>query len=78
MSVDAVWAARSMMPVQAPAAYSAEKQGNLQHLLDIFAAQRRYLESYVLAVGAFSADDTWEVDPLLRRRWLPIIFIRLF
>ena len=38
------------MPSQANPAYLAEQFGNLQHIVDVFCAQRRYLESYIPAV----------------------------
>ena len=43
-----------------PAAYIAEKRGNLQQFLEYFAVQRQYGEAYVGAITPFSADDNWE------------------
>ena len=48
------------MILQLPAAYIAEKRGNLQHFLEYFAVQRQYGEAYVGAITPFSADDNWE------------------
>ena len=48
------------MIFQLPAAYIAEKQGNLQQFLEYFAVQRQYGEAYVGAITPFSADDNWE------------------
>ena len=45
---------------QLPAAYIAEKRGNLQQFLEYFAVQRQYGEAYVGAITPFSADDNWE------------------
>jgi hypothetical protein len=46
--------------LQIPAAYIAEKQGNLQQFLECFAVQRQYVEAYVGAITPFSADDNYE------------------
>ena len=46
--------------MQLPAAYIAEKRGNLQQFLEYFAVQRQYCEAYVGAITPFSADDNWE------------------
>ena len=48
------------MIFQLPAAYIAEKRGNLQQFLEYFAVQRQYGEAYVGAITPFSADDNWE------------------
>eukprot|EP00935_MAST-01C_sp_MAST-1C-sp1_P001841 g1841.t1 len=47
----------NIMPAQAPAAYIAEIEGNLQQMVDAFAMQRKYLEAEFSAVRAFSEDD---------------------
>ena len=51
---------RSMI-LQVPSGYMAERHGNIQHFLDTFAAQRRYLSGYLVGVQAFSGDDNFEV-----------------
>ena len=48
------------MPVWGPNAYLAEKDGRLEHFLDVFSAQRRYIDSYVPSVSPMSADESWE------------------
>jgi hypothetical protein len=50
------------MIMQYPAAYIAEKRGNLQQFLEFVAVQRQYGEAYVGAITPFSADDNWEGD----------------
>ena len=40
--------------------YVAEKNGNLQQLLDLFNHQRQYAEAYVSAIEPFSADSALE------------------
>ena len=40
--------------------YLAEKHGNLLRVIDAYAAQQKYLEAYVPAVDAFSAEDNFE------------------
>ena len=42
--------------------YIAEKRGNLQHTLDVFAGQRRYIEAYYAAITAYSSEDTFEAN----------------
>ena len=49
------------MILQVPSGYMAERHGNIQHFLDTFAAQRRYLSGYLVGVQAFSGDDNFEV-----------------
>ena len=46
--------------LQHPAAYIAEKRGNLQQFLEYVAVQRQYGEAYVGAITPFSADDNSE------------------
>ena len=49
-----------MMPGQGPNAYLCERRGNFQHLVDVFSAQRKYLDGYLAAISAFSSDDQFE------------------
>ena len=48
------------MVLQVPPAYLAERHGNLQQLIDVFAAQRLYADAYYADVPAFSAADNFE------------------
>ena len=41
-------------------AYLAEKDGNLQHLIEAFDIQRRYMENYYQRIELYSVDDNWE------------------
>ena len=51
---------RSVVISVGPTAYIAERTGNLQQVLDAFAANRQYLDEYYPTVRAFSADDGQE------------------
>ena len=46
------------MPTQANAAYLAEKDGRLEHLIAAFSVQRKYLDAAFSAFRAFSEDDS--------------------
>jgi hypothetical protein len=48
------------MIMQFPAAYIAEKRGNLQQFLECVAVQCQYGEAYIGAITPFSADDNYE------------------
>ena len=50
----------SQMPGQGPSAYVAERDGNAQNFLDIFVAQRQYIEAYTRVISSFSSDDNNE------------------
>ena len=39
---------------------ATEKHGNVQHLVDVFIAQRRYVDDYNAAISPFSTDDNFE------------------
>ena len=55
---------------QPPAAYMAERRGNLQDVIRVFEAQRKYLDRYVSAVDALSADDKFEAGHwMLQAGW---------
>ena len=58
-----------MMPGQAPNAYLAERDGNIQHIFDSFAAQRNYIEAYISAISPFSADGEWLSSSYID--WIP-------
>ena len=47
----------SLMPTQAPVTYLAEENGRVEHIVEVFSAQRRYLDAAFSAVRAFSPDD---------------------
>ena len=40
--------------------YLAEKRGNLEQLINVFSAQRRYLERYIPSISAMTIDDNFE------------------
>ena len=42
------------------AAYLAEKDGNLQHLIEAFGVQRKYMNDYSRRIDLYSADDNFE------------------
>ena len=42
------------------AAYLAEKDGNLQHLIEAFGVQRKYMNDYSRHIDLYSADDNFE------------------
>ena len=48
------------MILQVNCAYLAEKQGQLQQFMHVFHVQRQYIECYIPAISAFSAEDHYE------------------